>query len=110
MEMRVPEWTLGDRLRKVRRDAGLTVVDMAAALGVSDSQLAHYETDRARPRDLIGFATRVEVTYGVPAWWLLGLAAPTAGRPRTDQLPQVTTAAPLYVDVPLAPLFSEAAS
>jgi len=99
-----PTWTLGDRLRKVRRDARYSARDFAAVLGINVSSLAHYETDRARPRDLVELAQRVEATTGVPATWLLGLdgdcpeSEPKPGPP-TGALPA------LYTDVPL---FSEA--
>lgn len=101
-----PQWTLGDRLRKVRRDAGYSARDFANVLGINVSSLAHYETDRAQPRALVELAQRIELTTGVPATWVLGLDGPcpaTAARPGppTAQLP----VQPLYVDVPL---FSEA--
>jgi transcriptional regulator with XRE-family HTH domain len=96
----VPAWTLGDRLRKVRRDAGYSAKDFAQVLGVNVSSLAHYETDRARPRDLVDLAQRVQAVTGVPASWVLGLDDTCSTEPRpgpaTGQLPTV-----LFVDVPL---------
>jgi transcriptional regulator with XRE-family HTH domain len=99
----VPRWTLGDRLRKVRRDGGYSSREFALLLGVNVSSLAHYETDRARPRDLVDLAQRVEATTGVPASWLLGLdgdcpSVAAGPAPATGQLPVVK---PLFIDVPL---------
>lgn len=99
-----PQWTLGDRLRKVRRDAGYSSRDFAQRLGINVSSLAHYETDRARPRDLVDLVQRIEAVTGVPSTWLLGLEGPCPGsrpEPATAPLP----VQPLFIDVPL---FSEA--
>jgi DNA-binding XRE family transcriptional regulator len=41
----VPVWTLGDRLRKAREHAGLTVDEMAEVLEVSDRTVRNYEND-----------------------------------------------------------------
>jgi transcriptional regulator with XRE-family HTH domain len=101
-----PQWTLGDRLRKVRRDAGYSARDFANVLGINVSSLAHYETDRAQPRALVELAQRIELTTGVPATWVLGLGTPcpdTVPRPAPPTAPLPVQ--PLYVDVPL---FSEA--
>ena len=95
-----PTWTLGDRLRKVRRDAGYSARDFARVLGINVSSLAHYETDRARPRDQVALAQRIQATTGVPASWVLGLDGATPAEPKPGPATQ-----PLYFDVPL---FSEA--
>lgn len=73
MTARVPEWTLGDRLRKIRRDADMTVADFAEVLGVSRASLGHYETDRNMPADVVALAKRIQLATGVPATWTLGL-------------------------------------
>lgn len=101
-----PQWTLGDRLRKVRRDAGYSARDFADVLGIHVSSLAHYETDRAQPRALVELAQRIEAATGVPATWVLGLDGPCPDSarkpaPATEPLP----VQPLFIDVPL---FSEA--
>lgn len=50
---RVPEWTLGDRLRKARLDAGYRDVQAFADLiGVSRNSVPNWESDRHRPREI----------------------------------------------------------
>lgn len=68
----VPEWTLGERLAKARKDgAGLNQEQMAERLNVSASTLAAWESDRNRPRDLAGIAQQWgEITGADPAWLL----------------------------------------
>jgi transcriptional regulator with XRE-family HTH domain len=65
-----PAWTLGDRLRKARRTAGLSVDVMAHELGVTDRTVQNYESDRTPPKRsaLLAYA---QLT-GVPLWWLEG--------------------------------------
>lgn len=78
----VPQWTFGDRLRKVRRTQRLTQVQMADALGMNPPTEAAWEADRNLPRDLIGAATLIEDTFGLPRGWMLGYAdipAPRGG-------------------------------
>lgn len=50
----VPEWTVGDRLRKAREYAGLHQVEMAGELGLSRVAISRYETDtRKVPRSVL---------------------------------------------------------
>lgn len=74
----IPEWTLGDRLRRIRRDAGLDQRAMASRLGVSNVRYANWESDYNRPRDLLDITARVEREFRVPQWWLLGIAGSTS--------------------------------
>lgn len=69
----VLQWTFGDRVRKIRRAADMTVEEFARELDVNKSTMAHYETDRKRPRDIVAFAKRVQLRFGVRAEWTLGL-------------------------------------
>lgn len=74
----------------------MTGQDFADVLGITASALGQYETDRAKPRDVVELARRVEVVTGIPASWLLGLdetalpptealpVIPAAGAPRSD--------------------------
>lgn len=73
----VPTWTFGDRLRKARSVTGMDQRGFAAALGIKPGALAQWETDRARPRDIIGMARRVQDFTGVAATWLLGFDQPS---------------------------------
>ena len=66
----VPEWTLADRLRKARGDAGYSQAELATATGISRQSINRYETGRAvpdRPK-LLAWATACHVDYG----WLTG--------------------------------------
>lgn len=72
-EMAAPSWTLGDRLRKVRRSRRLSQVEFARLLGEKEKSIANWESDISRPRDVVALAKNVEATYGVPADWLLGV-------------------------------------
>ncbi len=72
---RVPEWTLGDRLRKAREEAGLSVQGMADALYRSRNTVGNYEADRSRPTAAIVKAWALRT--GVPLAWLQG--GPPAG-------------------------------
>lgn len=111
----IPRWTLGDRLRKVRRDAGYSSREFAELLGINLSSLAHYETDRARPRNLVELMEKVSTVTGVPVTWLLGLDSqdqpdPNAGvaPPTTGPVPVQALREPLFIDVALPLTFKEA--
>ena len=47
-ETKRPAWTLGDRLAKARRSAGITTRDMAARLRVARQTVSNYEHDITR--------------------------------------------------------------
>lgn len=66
----VPQWTLGDRLRKAREHAGLKQTDMAAEIGIGRSSIINYESDKAAPPRpvLVAWALRCAVPYE----WLTG--------------------------------------
>jgi transcriptional regulator with XRE-family HTH domain len=66
------DWTLGDRLRKVRRHHHLTQRQLAKVLGVRRGELAKWEAGQAQPGDGVSLAQRVSRVYGVPVNWLLG--------------------------------------
>lgn len=63
----VPEWTRGDRLRKARTNAGLTVEELAGRAGLSEKTINNYEGDRVKQRrsSLIAwaFATGVDLAW-----------------------------------------------
>jgi transcriptional regulator with XRE-family HTH domain len=64
----VPEWTLGDRLRKARIWAGLTTDEMAAELDVTTRTVTNYESDHTRPRRPV--IALWALRTGVPFEWL----------------------------------------
>lgn len=87
----IPEWTFGDRLRKVRRVVlRLNQAEFAAELGTNQKTYAAWELDMTSPRNMVALAKRIEALAGVPASWMLGLddgtpfraAAPQASRRR----------------------------
>jgi transcriptional regulator with XRE-family HTH domain len=69
----VPEWTFGDRIRKARITAGMDQRQFAAAIDAKPGSVAQWETDRARPRDVVAVAKRIEVLTRIPAGWTLGV-------------------------------------
>lgn len=46
----IPEFTLGDRLRKAREHAGLDMRDLAAMIDIHRQTVARYESGDATPR------------------------------------------------------------
>jgi len=74
--VRIPTWTLGDRLRKAREAAGLHQSDMAPHFGRGRSTIAGWENDQHRPGKL-EVEKWAEVT-GAPLWWLQGFDGDTA--------------------------------
>lgn len=73
MPVRIPTWSFGDRLRKVRREiVGVSMADMAARLEVGDKAYAAWETGRNTPQNIAALAVRLERLTGVPRTWFLG--------------------------------------
>lgn len=66
-------WTFGDRIRKIRRIAGASQVDFAKTIQCTQKSLAAWELGASRPRNIVSIAQRIELAYGVPAAWTLGL-------------------------------------
>lgn len=79
--MHVPDWSLGDRLRRVRRDAHLSQAAMADRLGVGRGAYSQWESDLGRPRELVTVARKIEEEFEVPAAWVLGVGPTTHGEP-----------------------------
>ncbi|MEU2032516.1 helix-turn-helix domain-containing protein [Nocardia amamiensis] len=74
---------VGPRLRALRRDRGITLVDVAATTGVSESTLSRLESGQRRPTlELLLPLARV---YDVPLDDLVG--APRTGDPRIHLKP-----------------------
>lgn len=64
----IPTWTLGERMWKARKDAGLSSTAMADQLGVSSNTIGNYEAGRTTP-SLATLKLWSEVT-NVPLSWL----------------------------------------
>jgi transcriptional regulator with XRE-family HTH domain len=69
----VPQWSLADRLRKIRRDRHLTQAEIAKALGVKEPTWSAWEAGRTRPHDVVELAGLIEQRFGTPAAWTLGV-------------------------------------
>lgn len=65
----IPQWTLGDRIRKAREAAGLEQTDLADALYMSRAAVSAWENGHTKPntRKLVVIAD----VCGVPASWLV---------------------------------------
>lgn len=92
---RVPEWTVGDRLRKAREIARLDQQPFADAIGVSRGTVSNYErgsVDHYKPIVLRAWA----MATGVPLEWLeTGVTTstpPPRGGPSGDELHRLTEA------------------
>lgn len=77
----IPRWTIADRLRRIRRDAGLTQNAFAASLDVKEKRYSAWESETNTPggNALMALASRIQLQYGVQARdFLLGMEpAPT---------------------------------
>lgn len=73
----VPAFTQGDRLRKARTYAGLTVAELSERAGMSEKTVNNYEGDRVKTRrpTLIAWA----LATGVSLEWLETGAQPHHG-------------------------------
>lgn len=69
----VPQWTLADRLRKIRRDSHMPQEDFAQVLGIKPTTYAAWEAGRNQPERVLELAQVIEDTFDVPAAWTLGL-------------------------------------
>ena len=73
MDTITPTWTTGDRLRKARESADLSVTEMAVLLDVTRNTVTNYEHDRTHI-SATGAAIYAEAT-NASIGWLLGLEA-----------------------------------
>lgn len=83
------EWTFGDRLRKIRRVQNLTQDEFADQMGVNRKSLAAWELDSWLPRGVVAFAKRLQLLYGVPVAWTLGIDDGPTGGPGNGKLPHL---------------------
>ncbi len=73
----VPEWTLGDRLRKAREHAGLTQAELAELIGIARSSVVSYEIGRTEPSRPVVLSW--SLATGVATEWVLGWAPALTG-------------------------------
>ena len=69
---KVPSWNPNERLRKIRRDEGLSMTDFAAKLGVKESTYAAWETGRNKVPDLLTLSETIEDVFGYSKYWVRG--------------------------------------
>jgi transcriptional regulator with XRE-family HTH domain len=91
----VPEWTVGDRLRKARELRGLEQGPFAALIGVSRGTVSNYErgaVERYKPIVMNAWAAHTGVSVD---WLESGATSPTPpepGRPMSEKLARLTEA------------------
>jgi transcriptional regulator with XRE-family HTH domain len=78
-DVMIPPETLGERLRRARVHAGISVQTMADDLGVARQTVSSWENNRERPRrtTLLAYAFRC----AVPVEWLETGGGATGGYP-----------------------------
>ena len=76
--------TLAERLVELRTKSGISQLQAAKELGISQSLLSHYETGARKPK--LDFIARATKYYGVNADFLLGLGSTTANESETVPL------------------------
>lgn len=64
----IPAWTIGDRMAKARRAAGISTTAMCDYLGIHRNSANAYEHDRARPPKAI--VRLWAIRCAVPLEWL----------------------------------------
>jgi transcriptional regulator with XRE-family HTH domain len=73
----VPSWTIADRLRKAREDAGLTQLELGEKISVSKRQIIYYEKGKKDPSR--GHLLLWQMITGVPAEWIENGETPQGG-------------------------------
>lgn len=76
----IPEWTLGERLAKARKDARLEQEHMAKVFDVSSSAISNWENDISQPRRMLDVISRWAAETHVSRGWLLGEHDPPRSR------------------------------
>lgn len=77
---RVPEWSLGDRLRKARNTTGMTVKQFAAHIGISPKSVNNAEGDKHAVRKIVLNAWSLGTGISVD-WLETGQTDPTSYDP-----------------------------
>lgn len=86
-EVVTPEWTMGERLAKTRKHAGIDQDDMARLFGKSRPAISAWESDKSQPRNMLAVVEKWSEITGVDPAWLLGFRtgsfSPLVGLPST---------------------------
>ena len=90
--MRIPDWTLGWRLRRALDEANVGMDEIAHELGVSRNTIGNWCHDRNRPSTL--HLKQFALRCGVPYEWLKTGLAVSPGYPKSNRRhrPLVTAA------------------
>lgn len=75
----IPQWTLGDRLRKAREHAGMEQGELAHRIGVSRGTVSNYELGRGQRPPKVVVLRAWAHECGVPYEWLVDGFRPTPG-------------------------------
>jgi transcriptional regulator with XRE-family HTH domain len=78
-EEREADARLGERLRAIRKQRGVTQVDLAQAIGTTQNIVSDYERGKLRPNTTI--LTKLAAVLQVSSDEILGIALPSAGAP-----------------------------
>jgi transcriptional regulator with XRE-family HTH domain len=76
----IPEWTIQDRLRKAREEAGMTQRELADAIEVAKTTVSNYEAGATTHHRGIVLTAWARAT-GVPSEWLRWGANPAPKTP-----------------------------
>ena len=79
-ELRIPQWSFGDKIRKARAQVGMDQREFAEAIGLTSSTIAAYETGRANPRfkDVGELAKKLERVTSIPRTWFVDFNSATS--------------------------------
>lgn len=88
--------TIGQRIRRVRKERGLTQAQLAESAGINQGYLSQIERDQARPRKLTYDA--LAVVLDIPQGVLIG-----GGREHDSPQPLETRELPLLGSIPAGP-------
>lgn len=73
----IPKVGFGDRMRRIRLDAGMNQAEFAEAIGMGKAAYGHHELLADPPRTARLMAYAIELRFHVPAWWTLGEPEPS---------------------------------
>lgn len=86
-----PEFSIGERIRKIREIFGMDQAEFGALFGKTDKAVSRWETGHNLPRNIIEFARHLEefsIQRGIPVRreWVLALRFNTRGSWYEEQL------------------------
>jgi transcriptional regulator with XRE-family HTH domain len=73
MSNTIPSWSLGDRIRKARRQAEMSQQELADAINVKVGSVSSWEADSATPRHAFEVIAAIAKATDVSVVWLAGL-------------------------------------